>query len=357
VIGAVAVVVIIVAYGAMAGWFSSSATTTTLLGAGATFPYPLISKWSTEYQKLTGVQVNYQSIGSGGGIAQITAKTVDFGGTDAPMNAAERAAAPNIIHIPETMGAVVLTYNIPGMGSGLNFTGSVIADMFLGTVTRWNAANITSLNPSMTLPDQPISVVHRSDGSGTTFVWTDYLSKVSPGWASLVGKGKSVNWPVGIGAKGNDGVSASVSQTPYSVGYVELAYAASNGLKYAKVENSAGNFILPTLDTTRIAAENAAQTLPSGEDIWSDVSIVNPSGDQSYPISSFTYIVVYRELNVYGFSMTQQRAKALVDFLWWIVHDGQQFSSALYYVPLPQQVVQIDERSIGLITYNGQALR
>ncbi len=355
-IGAVGVVVIIVAYGAMAGWFSSSATTT-LLGAGATFPYPLISKWSSEYQKLTGVQVNYQSIGSGGGIQQITAKTVDFGGTDAPMNATERSNAPNLLHIPETMGAVVLTYNIPGVGSGLNITGPVIADMFLGTVTKWNAANITSLNPGITLPDQPISVVHRSDGSGTTFVWTDYLSKVSTAWASQVGKGKSVNWPVGIGAKGNDGVSASVSQIPYSVGYVELAYAASNGLKYAKVENSAGDFILPTLNTTRNAAESAATTLPNGEDSWSSVSIVNPSGDQSYPIGSFTYIVVYRELNVYGSSMNQQRAKALVDFLWWIVHDGQQYSSALYYVPLPQQVVQIDERSIGLITYNGQALR
>lgn len=356
VIGAVGVVFIIVAYGVTAGWFSSAATTTTLLGAGATFPYPLISKWSTEYQKLTGVQVNYQSIGSGGGISQVTQKLVDFGGTDAPLNATERTNAPNMVHIPETLGSVTLTYNLPGVGGGLNLTGPVIADIFLGTITNWNSVNITSLNPGISLPSQQISVVHRSDGSGTTFVFTSYLHRVSSGWGQGM-VGKSVHWPVGIGASGNSGVTAQISQTPYSIGYVELVYAAANGLTYAKVKSAAGNFILPSLESTRIAADNAAQTLPRGEDSWSSVSILNPPGNGSYPISSFTYIIVYRELNVYGSSMTETKAKALVDFLWWIVHDGQQYSSALYYVPLPQPVIQLDEATISGITYNGQALR
>lgn len=355
-LGVVVVVIAIVAYGVTAGWFSGQQQVTSLVGAGATFPYPLISKWSTEYQKLTGVQVNYQSIGSGGGISQVTQKLVDFGGTDAPLNATESANAPNIVHIPETLGSVTLTYNIPGIGGGLNLTGPVIADIFLGTITSWNSASITSLNPGISLPSNQISVVHRSDGSGTTFVFTSYLHKVSPDWGQ--GKvGKSVQWPVGIGASGNSGVTAQISQTPYSIGYVELVYAAANGLTYAKVKNAAGNFIAPTLDSTRIAAENAAQTLPRGQDSWSSVSILNPPGNGSYPISSFTYIIVYRELNVYGSSMTEKKAKALVDFLWWIVHDGQQYSSALYYVPLPQPVVLIDEATIGLITYNGQVLR
>jgi len=354
-IGAVAVVAVIIGAGALTGWFGGGPPPITLVGAGATFPYPLISKWSIEYHARTGVQINYQSIGSGGGIQQITAKTVDFGASDAPLTATERAAAPGLLHIPETLGAVTFVYNLPSIASGLNLTGSVIADIFLCRITRWNHANIATLNPSRSLPDRDIFVVHRSDGSGTTFVWTDYLSKLSPTWASQVGKGKSVNWPCGLGAKGNEGVAGVVAGNPYAAGYVELAYAEIQRMTYGAVKNAAGNFVLPSLNSTAAAA--VAAILPNGEDSWTNVSIVNAPGALSYPIASFTYLLVYRELNVFGASMTQVKAKALVDFVWWVVHDGQAFSSALLYPPLPASVLGADERTIGLITFNGQALR
>lgn len=352
-VAAIGVAAAIIAVGLVSGWFAPRAVT--LVGAGATFPYPLIAKWSGVYKNLTGVQVNYAAIGSGGGINQLKLNTVDFAGSDAPLNATERTQAPNALHIPETIGAVTLAYNLPGIGTGLNVTGPTIADIFLGRITRWNHANLTRDNPSLTLPDQPITTVHRADSSGTTFVWTDYLSQVSLAWASGPGKGKSVVWPVGGGQPGNAGVAGFVQQNPYAVGYVELAYVTLQSMTYAKVQNAAGNFILPDLTSTAAAAANVAPTLPRGEDAWTTVSIVNAPGAASYPIGSLTYILVYRELNVRP-GMTLETAKALADFLWWIVHDGQTYSASLVYVPLPSAVVTIDERSIGLITFNGQVL-
>jgi len=360
-VAAIGIIGLLLAYGALNGWFGapggSGGGSTILVGAGATFPYPLINKWSIEYQRRTGVQVNYQSIGSGGGVQQITARTVDFGASDAPLNAAERAAAPNLLHIPETLGAVVFVYNLPGIATGLNLTGPVLAKIFLGNITKWSDPAIVALNPSTSLPDRDIFVVHRSDGSGTTYVWTDFLSAVSPEWASLVGKGKSVNWPVGLGAKGNEGVAGVVAGNLYSAGYVELAYAILQKMTFAKVQNLAGNFVLPSLESTAAAAAAAAPLLPPGEGDWANVSIVNAPGTDSYPVSSFSYLLVYRELNVYGGSMSLEKAKALVDFLWWVIHDGQAYSADLLYVPLPSPVVTLNERTLGLITYNGAVVR
>src|SRR2546422_2594028 len=288
VVGAIVIAAAIIGYGAVAGWFSSAPIT--LVGAGATFPYPLISKWSSEYAKnRTGVRVNYQSIGSGAGVAQITAKTVDFAGPAAPIGPSERAAAPGLLHIPETIGAVTAAYNLPGIPSGLNLTGRVLGDIFLGTVTSWNDASITALNPNVTFPSNPISVVHRSDGSGTTFVWTSYLHLGNPGWnTSLVGK--APNWPVGIGKPGNAGVAGYILQMPYTLGYVELAYTVQNSMKVAGIQNPAGYFVLPTLAATTAAASSAS-SFPSADGDWGNMSILNAAGATSYPISSFTYLL------------------------------------------------------------------
>jgi len=354
IVAVLAVAGVLLAVAALAGWFSQPAQTT-LLGAGATFPYPLLSKWSSAYVNLTGVRVNYQPIGSGGGVSQITAKTVDFAGSDAPLNPAERAAAPGLLHIPETIGAVTAAYNLPGIGSGLNLTGAVLADIYLGAITTWDDPSITALNPGVSLPGSAIHVVHRSDGSGTTFVWTSYLHLASAAWnSSLVGK--SINWPAGIGQSGNAGVAGYVRQNPYTIGYVELAYAVQTSMTVAKVRNPAGNFILPSLDSTAAAAAGAAASLPSASGDWGNVSILDAPGTESYPISSLTYLLVYVELSVIGPSMTPTKARALVDFLWWAIHDGQTYSSALVYVPLPQSVVMLDETVIRSITFNGQTL-
>ena len=356
VVAVIAVVAILLAVAALAGWFSPAQQPTTLLGAGATFPFPLISKWSSVYVNLTGVRVNYQSIGSGGGVSQIAAKTVDFAGSDAPLNPTERSAAPGLLHIPETIGAVTAAYNVPGIASGLNFTGSVMADIFLGTITTWNDPSILALNPDVSLPSQAITVVHRVDGSGTTFVWTSYLALSSATWNTTVGKGKSVNWPTGTGQSGNSGVARFIRQNPYTLGYVELAYTVQNSMTVAKVQNAAGNFVLPTLDSTAAAAAGASSSLPSTSGDWGNVSILNAPGATSYPISSFTYLLVYKELSVIGPTMTSVKAQSLVDFLWWVVHDGQTYSSALVYVPLPPSVVTLDEQGVRSITFNGQTL-
>jgi len=364
VLAVVAVVVVLIAVAALAGWFSppTQKVTITLLGAGATFPYPLISKWSSAYENATAggptvVHVNYQSIGSGGGIAQITAKTVDFAGTDAPLKPSERAAAPGLLHIPETIGAVTAAYHLTGIASGLNLTGPVLVQIFLGNVVNWNDASIQSLNPTVTLPSTAIHVVHRSDSSGTTFVWTSYLhASDSTNWnSSLVGK--SINWPVGIGSSGNAGVAGTIINTADSVGYVELAYAVQNGMTVAKIRNPAGNFILPSLSTAAAAASNVP-TLPSPDGDWQNVTLLNAAGANSYPVVSFTYLLVYKELSTIGSSMTQAKAKALVDFLWWAVHDpgGQSYSEALAYPKLPQAVIMHDEDAINSITFNGVVL-
>jgi phosphate transport system substrate-binding protein len=326
-------------------------STLTLNGAGATFPYPLISKWSSEYNKIKpNIQINYQSVGSGAGIKQITARTVDFGASDAPLTEQEYANVSGILQIPESIGAVVVAYNLPGIEKGVILTGDVIADIFLGKIKKWNDPRIISLNSGIQFPDKDIIVAHRSDGSGTTFVFTDYLSAVSPDWKSKVGKGKSVNWQVGLGGKGNEGVAGLLSQIPYSIGYIELAYAKLQNISYSYIKNKAGKFIEPTLETTASAAAGAVPALPAGDASWAYVSIVDAEGNNSYPISSFTYLLVYKD------QVDQTKGKTLAEFLWWAVHDGQKYSSDLLYVPLPNGVINLNEKTIKLMNYNGQSL-
>jgi phosphate transport system substrate-binding protein len=332
----------------------AQSATITLNAAGATFPYPLIDKWRVEYNKIhPNVQLNYQSIGSGAGIKLHTTKAVDFAASDAPLQPTEVANAPGTLHIPETIGAVTITYNIPGIAKGLKLTGPVIADIFSGNITKWNDNMITDLNPDQNLPNQQIVVGHRADGSGTTFVFTSYLSKVSPNWQTKVGQGKTVPWPLGVGGQGNAGVAGIVKSTPYSIGYVELAYVMQNNMTYAFVQNADGTaFVEPNLDTIAADAASAAANLPSSDGDWSKVSIVNQPGNNSYPISSFTYLLVYKDLSQVS-SMTQDKAKAVIDFINWAIHDGQQFSPSLLYVPLPDSVVKLDEQGLAQIQYNG----
>jgi phosphate ABC transporter phosphate-binding protein len=335
--------------------------TITLNGAGATFPFPLIDKWAAEYHKIKqNVQMNYQSIGSGGGIRQYTVKTVDFGATDAPLTEEQFANATNTLHIPETIGGVVPTYNVPGITSGLKFSGATLVDIFLGKITKWNDPALVTLNPSVDLPSQDIIVVHRSDGSGTTYVWTNYLSDVSSEWRTTVGKSTSVNWPTGLGGKGNEGAAGIVSQNPYAIGYVEFIYAKNNNLPWGYVQNAAGEFVEPSLQSFTAATSAAAVTLPRGDQSWSKVSIVdsvvnNTQATGAYPITSFTYLLAYKELNVVP-NMNKDKADALVQFLWWAIHDGQSYSADLAYVPLPQQVVTNNEATIRMITFNGEQL-
>ncbi|TDA68534.1 MAG: phosphate ABC transporter substrate-binding protein PstS [Clostridia bacterium] len=317
-------------------------------GAGATFPYPLYSKWMDEYHKLNpNITVNYDSIGSGGGIKGITEKTVDFAGSDAPMSDKELAAAPGeIIHIPTVMGAVVVTYNLPGISSGMKLDGQAVSDIFMGKIKKWNDPKLKELNPDLNLPDKDIAVVHRSDGSGTTYTFTDYLTSVSQDWAKGPGKGKEVQWPVGIGAKGNEGVSGQVSQVEGAIGYVELAYAIQNNLPYAYLKNQAGKFVEPSIATTTAAAAGAAANMP--EDMR--VSIVNAPGDGAYPIATYTYLLIYQEQD------DQVKGKAVVDFAWWAVHDGEKFAADLLYAPLPDNVVKMVETKLQSVTYQGKPL-
>ena len=327
---------------------ASPAMAQTLMnGAGATFPYPIYSKWFDEYTKVdTGVRFNYQSIGSGGGIRQITERTVDFGASDGPMTDEQLQKAPApLIHIPTVLGAVVATYNLPG-NPKLNFTPDVLADIFLGKITKWNDPRIKSVNPSASLPDQAILVVHRSDGSGTTFIWVDYLSKVSKEWEQKVGRGTSVNWPVGLGGKGNEGVSGQVKNTPGALGYVELAYAIQNHLPVPAVRNQAGKFVEPSIPSTTAAAAGAAKTMPADF----RVSLTNAPGEDAYPIASFTWLLVYKE------QPDPVKGLAMVKFLRWAIHDGQRFTADLLYAPLPAPVVKQIETTLGHISYQGKPL-
>jgi len=307
-----------------------------------------------EYNKIhPDVTLNYQSIGSGAGVKLHTTKSIDFGASDAPLQPSEAAAAPGTLHIPEAIGAVTVTYNLPGIDKGLKLTGPIVADIFGGKITKWNDKPIADINPTLTLPDQDIVVTHRSDGSGTTFVFTSYLSAVSPDWKANVGASKSVPWPVGVGGNGNAGVASVVKSTAYSIGYVELAYVMQNNMSYAFIQNADGtNFVEPTLETIAADATSAATNLPSPDGDWSKVSIVNEPGENSYPISSLTYLLVYKDLGQIS-GMTKDKAMAVVDFISWAVHDGQQYSSALLYVPLPDTVVKLDEQAISQIQYNG----
>ena len=310
-------------------------------GAGATFPFPLYSKWFSEYNKLfPSLRFNYQSIGSGGGIKQITEKTVDFGASDAPLSDEELAKAPGLLNLPTVLGAVVVAYNLPGVPA-LNLSGATLSAIYLGTITTWNDAAIAKDNPGVTLPSTAIAVAARSDGSGTNYVFTDYLAKVSPAFKSKVGVGKSVKWPVGLGGKGNEGVTGLVKATPGAIGYLELAYAIQNQLTVAAIQNADGAFVKPTIEATSAAAV--------GVQVPDDfrVSITNAPGKTAYPISSFTYLLVYKD------QLSKEKGPAVIDFLKWAVTDGEKFAPALYYAPLPSAVQTKVLAKIATLTVQG----
>lgn len=311
---------------------------TLINGAGATFPYPIYSKWFDEYHKMKPeYKFNYQSIGSGGGIRQISAGTVDFGASDGPMTDDQLASAPGyLFHIPTVLGAVAVTYNVEGVSTPLKLTPKAIAGIFLGTIKKWDDPAIAESNPGVALPSQAIVVVHRSDGSGTTFIFVDYLCKVSPAWNTKVGRGTSVAWPVGLGGKGNEGVSGLVKSTPNSIGYVELIYAKQNNLSFASVQNKAGKFVEPS-----IAAVSAAAKTKIPADYR--VSITNSPASDAYPISGFTWLLVYEK------QKDAVKGKALVEFLNWMLQDGQKFASDLGYAPLPAEVNQMVQKTVAKI--------
>jgi phosphate transport system substrate-binding protein len=310
-------------------------------GAGATFPYPLYSKWFAEYSKIQpGVAINYQSIGSGGGIRQLTNQTVFFGASDGPMTDDQLKAAPGaILHLPTVLGAVVPVYNVPGVSTDLKFTGSLLADIFLGKVTRWNHPAIAAVNPGVALPPTEITVVHRSDGSGTSYVWVDYLAKVSPEWKTSVGVATSVKWPVGLGGKGNEGVAGLVKQTPGSLGYVELVYALQNQIPNGAVQNAGGEFVKASIPSVTAAAAAAAKAMPADF----RVSITNAPGPGVYPVASFTWLLLYQD------AANKAHARAMVDFLKWALTDGQALATELGYAPLPAEVVELEMAALATI--------
>jgi phosphate transport system substrate-binding protein len=319
----------------------AAAQTAQINGAGATFPYPIYSKWFSEYNKLhPNVQINYQSIGSGGGIRQVTNQTVFFGATDGPMTNEQLLAAPGkILHFPTVLGADVPIYNIPGVKTELKFSGPVLADIFLGKISKWNDRAIAALNPGVTLPATDITVVHRSDGSGTTYIFVDYLAKVSPEWKSKVGVATSVNWPVGVGVKGNEGVAGLVTQTPGAIGYVELIYALQNKISYGAVQNATGEFMRASVESVTAAAAGAAARMPADF----RVSITNAPGKGVYPISSFTWLLLYES------PKDKAQSKTMVEFVKWALSDGQKFAAGLGYAPLPESVVKLELAALARI--------
>lgn len=327
----------------------SAAAQTNLNGAGATFPNLVYQDWIINYNKAhRSVELNYQSIGSGGGIRQFSEGTVDFGASDAPMSDKEISVVHgNVIHIPTVLGAVVPTYNLPGVAR-LNFSPDVLADIFLGKITRWNDARIVAINRGARLPNQRITVVHRSDGSGTTFIFTDYLTKVSSAWESQVGRGKSVSWPTGIGAKGNEGVSASVIQTPGALGYVELGYAMMMKLPAGAVRNKAGQFVVPSIPSTTAAAAGAMKTMGPNTDFR--VSITNPDGADAYPIASFTWLLIHTQYD------DAAKARELVQFVWWALTDGQSRCAELGYAPLPTALQPWIQARLKSVMAGGQSV-
>lgn len=362
---AVAIVALVIiiggffAYNALSARSPSTSPAVSLTGGGGTLIYPLMSAWTFAYgQVQPNVHVTYASIGSGAGIAQITARTIDFGGSDAPLTAAQYAAlSATLLTIPESASAVVPAYNLPGISNGLNFTGSVLANIFLGSITMWNDPAIVALNPGTNLPSHAIIVVHRSDGSGTMYAFTNYLSDASSQWASQVGKGTSVNWPTGRGGKGNEGVAGIISNTQYAIGPLEIAYEIinTNLISYGTVQNAAGNFLLANLTNIASAVQIGANSLPAGNAQWSNVSIIdniynNTAATNAYPITTLTYLLVYQQ------QADQNKGTALVNFIWWLVNSAQAAGANLGYVPLPANVVAIDNTTINSITYNGQPL-
>ena len=320
---------------------SNSSQTLQINGAGATFPNPIYSKWFSEYNKLhPNIRINYQSIGSGGGIQQVTNQTVFFGATDGPMNDEQLKAAPGpILHFPTVLGAGVPVYNIPGVADELKFTGPVLADIYLGKIKKWNDPAIAKLNPGVMLPATDVTIVHRSDGSGTTYIFVDYLSKVSPDFKSQVGVNTSVKWPAGVGGKGNEGVAGLVTQTPGSIGYVELIYALQNKIAFGSVQNAAGEFVKASVDAVTKAAAAAATTMPSDF----RVSITNAKGAGAYPISSFTWLLLYED------PKDKAAGKVMVDFMRWALTDGQKYCADLGYAPLPASVVMLEQAALDRI--------
>ena len=320
-----------------------------LTGAGATFPNPIYTKWFDAYNKKTGVQINYQSIGSGGGIRQFTEGTVDFGATDGPMNESQiQAVNGNVLHVPTVLGAVAVTYNVPGLESTkLKFDGNVLVEIFMGRITRWNDPKIAALNPGVKLPASDLIVVHRSDGSGTTYIFTDFLNKFSREWRDRVGYATSVNWPVGLGGKGNEGVTQQVKQTEGAIGYVELIYALSNNLPYAAIKNAAGQFVEPSLPSVTAAAASAK--LKADTDFR--VSITNPPGAEAYPIASFTWLLVHKD------TKDAAKAKVIKDFLaWMLTGEAQQMAAELKYAPLPKEVVALVQTRLQTLKAGGKVL-
>jgi len=318
-----------------------------LLGAGASFPYPLYSKMFSEYFKANSIKINYQAIGSGGGIRQLTAKTVDFGGTDAFMKEKDLSATDGeILHMPTCIGAVSVTYNLPN-NPELNFTGKIITDIFLGKITKWNDSAIKKENQDVKLPDEKITVIHRSDGSGTSFVFTDYLSKTSTEWKTKVGAGKSLSWPVGLGGKGNPGVAGLIKQIPGSIGYVELIYAEQNDLPVAKIQNKSGNFIRPSLESSSLSAQ-----IDIPED--TRITITDTDAAEGYPISSFTWLIFYKEQSYNN--RTKEKAETLIQLLNWMIHDGQKYPTELGYASLPASAIEKSKLIIKKVTFNGTNL-
>ena len=318
-----------------------------LNGAGATFPYVIYSKWFDVYSKKSGVEFNYQSIGSGGGIKQVTEGTVDFGAsdaflTDAQMSAIKDKQQSDVVHIPTVMGAVVITYNLPAAGKDLRLSPDVLAGIYLGQITNWNDAKIAAINPGKSLPDQAIIVAHRSDGSGTTNIFTDYLMKVSKLWAVNIGKGTSVNWPVGLGGKGNEGVAGIVKQSEGAIGYVELAYAVQNNLSYALLQNKSGNFVQASFDAVSAAAASFADNMPSDFRLM----ITDAGGKDAYPICGFTWLLIYKDMK------DKSKAQEIEKFLKWAMTDGQSYAKDLYYAPLPEAVAKLCLKKIDTIAIN-----
>lgn len=343
----VGIVIIFVAVVAAGYYFLASKPEppVTITAGGATFPYPLITKWISEYNKLhPNVQISYQPVGSGGGQSNLKSRTFDFAGSDAPLSDAQMADYPGqVLHLPETVGGVVVSYNLPNITSGLKLDADTISKIFQGNITKWNDPAIVAMNPDLNLPEQDIVVVRRSDSSGTTFAFTYYLSNASTVWR--LGSGTTVNWPVGIGAPGNPGVASMLSQTPYSIGYLEFFYAKNNSIPYAAIKNRNGQFVLPSLETISNAAAAGGPVLV--KDIRAP--ILNLPGDNVYPISMFTYLLVYKDLSY----MDKAKADAIVKFLWWAIHDGQNYAEALLYPKLPTEVVSLGESILRQITYQG----
>ena len=311
---------------------SSASSGADINAAGATFPYPIYSKWFADFASATGTKINYQSIGSGGGIRQLTEGTVDFGASDAPMTDAELAKAKTpILHFPTVIGAVVITYNLPELKKPLRLSGEVIADLFAGKIRKWSDSRIAALNPGVAMPPKDVLVVHRSEGSGTTYIFSDYLSAVSPAWAAAPGKGKDLSWPVGIGAKGNEGVAGQLKQTDGAIGYIELAYAKQNHLSTAAILNAAGEYVEPSIESATAAAAGVSASLPANTDFR--VSMVNAPGKGAYPISSFTWLLIPRTIP------SAKKHKQITDFLRWYLAKGEQSAASLDYAPLPQALV------------------